>query len=210
MNHTIIPLAMSTSSNFGGYLELIIGPMYSGKTSKLLELYKQFTFCGIKTLVINYSEDKRYSETELSTHDKIMIPCKQAYDLFDDICSFNDEDEEEKNKFKDFYESQVILINEGQFFSDIEEWVKPAIDKYGKSVFICGLDSDFQRKPFGKWLDLIPLCDKVTKLHSYCSQCKMKPAIFTHRLSSEKEQKVIGSDAYIPVCRACYLKLNKS
>ena len=110
MNHTIIPLAMSTSSNFGGYLELIIGPMYSGKTSKLLELYKQFTFCGIKTLVINYSEDKRYSETELSTHDKIMIPCKQAYDLFDDICSFED-GEEAKNKFKDFYESQFKYSN---------------------------------------------------------------------------------------------------
>jgi thymidine kinase len=200
---------MTTSNNFGGYLELIIGPMYSGKTSKLLEFYKQFTFCGIKTLVVNYSEDKRYSDTELSTHDKIMIPCKQAYNLFDDICNFDDS-LEEKNKQKEFYESQVILINEGQFFSDIQDWVKCAVDKHSKSVYICGLDGDFQRQTFGKWLDLIPLCDKVTKLHSYCSQCKMKPAIFSHRLSNEKTQKVIGSDSYIPLCRACYLQLNEA
>jgi thymidine kinase len=209
MNHTIIPLAMNSSSNYGGYLELIIGPMYSGKTSKLLELYKQFTFCGIKTLVINYSEDTRYSSTELSSHDKIMIPCKQAYDLFDDICNFNN-NLEEKRKYKDFYDSQVILINEGQFFSDIQDWTKCAVEKHGKSVYICGLDGDFQRQPFGKWLDLIPLCDKVTKLQSYCSQCKMKPALFSHRLSKEKTQKVIGSDSYIPLCRLCYLQLNNA
>lgn len=208
MNHTIMSLAMNSSNYLGGYLELIIGPMYSGKTSKLLELYKQFTFCEIKTLVINYSEDTRYSDTELSTHDKIMIPCKQAYNLFNDVCDFEN-NLESKNKFKDFYESQVILINEGQFFSDILDWVKCAVEKYNKSVFVCGLDSDFQRQPFAKWLDLIQICDKVTKLHSYCSQCKMKPAIFTHRLSNEKQQKVIGSDCYIPVCRACYIELHQ-
>jgi thymidine kinase len=188
-----------------GYLELIVGPMYSGKTSKLLELYKQFNFCGIKTLVINYCEDKRYSETELSTHDRNMIPCKQAYDLFNDICSFESDTE---NKYKDFYESQVILINEGQFFNNIEAWVKIAVETFGKAVYICGLDSDFQRQPFGNWLNLIQLCDKITKLHSYCSLCKKNPAIFSHRLSNEKTQKIIGSDSYIPLCRSCYLQSN--
>ena len=57
------------------YLELIIGPMFSGKTSKLLQLYKQYSFCNVPVLVINHSFDKRYHQEKLSTHDKIMIPC---------------------------------------------------------------------------------------------------------------------------------------
>jgi thymidine kinase len=192
MNHTLT-MSQSASSELEttGYLELIIGPMYSGKTSKLLELYKQFTFCGIKTLVINYDEDTRYSDTQLSTHDKLMIPCKRANILSRDV--------------KEFDEAKVILINEGQFFEDIVEWTMNAVEKYNKSVYICGLDGDFNREKFGSWLNLIPFCDKVTKLHSYCSLCKKKPAIFSHRLTNEKEQKVIGSDNYVPLCRACYL-----
>ena len=195
MDHTLT-MSQSTSSEFEitGYLELIIGPMYSGKTSKLLELYKQFTFCGIKTLVINYDEDTRYSDTHLSTHDKLMIPCKQANSLIRDVV-YN----------KEFDEAKVILINEGQFFEDIVEWTTTAVEKYNKSVYICGLDGDFNREKFGTWLNLIPLCDKVTKLNSYCSLCKKKPAILSHRITNEKEQKVIGSDNYIPLCRACYL-----
>ena len=170
--------------------------MYSGKTSKLLELYKQFTFCGINTLVINYHEDTRYSDTHLSSHDKIMIPCIQARTLMGDI------------PLIDVPFAQVILINEGQFFTDIIEWTKCAVEKYNKSVYMCGLDGDFKRCSFGTWLDLIPFCDKVSKLHSYCSHCKKKPAVFSHRLSNEKEQKIIGSDNYVPLCRMCYVELN--
>ena len=64
-----------------GYLELIAGPMYSGKTSKLLDIYKKYNFCEMKTLVINYAEDTRYSPDMLSTHEKIMIPCVMGSSL---------------------------------------------------------------------------------------------------------------------------------
>jgi thymidine kinase len=77
--------------------------------------------------------------------------------------------------------------------------------KHGKKVYIAGLDGDFERKKFGALLDLIPLCDKVTKLTSLCSICKDgTPGIFSMRLTKEKEQMLIGNDNYIPVCRACY------
>lgn len=189
----------------GGYLELIIGPMYSGKTSELLELYKKFSFCGIKTMVINYNEDTRYSDTQLSSHDKKMIPCKQANTLNGDVQQLNDLNLDLINLSAEFIDCRVILINEGQFFKDIVEWTKKAVEEHNKIVYICGLDGDFEREKFGQWLDLIPFCDKVTKLHSWCSSCKKKPAIFSHRLTKEKEQKVIGSDNYVPLCRACYL-----
>ena len=64
-----------------GYLELFIGPMFSGKTSKLLEIYKQSMFCNIPIIVINHSADIRYHDTHLSTHDKTMIPCVQTTEL---------------------------------------------------------------------------------------------------------------------------------
>lgn len=200
---SIISMALTNEMSIpDGYLELISGPMYSGKTSKLLNLYKQFNFCGIHTLVINHKEDGvRYSETQLSTHDKIMIPCIMANKL-SEISNLTDLSSELEEDFKN---SQVILINEGQFFQDIVEWVKIAVEKYNKHIYICGLDGDFQRKNFGNWLiDLLPFCDVHTKLHSFCSRCKKKNGLFSHRLSSEKEQKIIGSECYIPLCRSCY------
>ena len=75
----------------------------------------------------------------------------------------------------------------------------------GNKVYVCGLDGDFQRKKFGQILDLIPLCDKVTKLTSLCSICKNgKAGIFSMRLTVETCQTLVGSDNYIPVCRECY------
>jgi len=182
---------MSTSQNSSGYLELIIGPMYSGKTSTLLEIYKKCTFCSIPVVIINHCIDKRYHDTMVSSHDKEMAPCLQANKLADVWTT-------------DLYSKEVILINEGQFFSDLYEVVVDMI-KHNKKVYICGLDGDFERKKFGSILDLIPLCDKVQKLTSICSICRDgTPAIFSMRLTSEKEQTIVGSDNYIPVCRKCY------
>lgn len=184
-------LEMKTNKSIG-YLEIFIGPMYSGKTSKLLEIYKQYIFCNVPIEVINYSEDTRYHETMMSSHDKVMIPCVQALRISDVM-------NEEK-----IQNAEVILINEGQFFEDLLPSVLELV-QLKKKVYVSGLDSDFERKKFGTLLDLIPLCDKVTKIHSLCSVCKDgSPGIFTLRLTKEKEQKVIGSDSYIPVCRFCY------
>jgi thymidine kinase len=106
------------------------------------------------------------------------------------------------------YESaQVILINEGQFFPDIVEWVKHAVEIDHKTVYVCGLSSDYKRNKFGNWLDLETICDKVVMLYSFCGNCKKKPAIFSHRISKETDLEVIGgAECYIPVCRICYLK----
>jgi len=184
-----------------GYLGLYIGPMYSGKTSKLIELYKQFSFCGVNTITINYAEDTRYSTNMLSTHDMNMIPCIMASSL----CEVSDIIDNKPNITKEFMDAKIILINEGQFFKDIVEWVTKAVCEYNKCVYICGLDGDFKRQLFGNWLDLIPLCDTVEKLHSFCNGCKKREALFSHRISSEKEQKVIGAASkYVPLCRKCY------
>ena len=194
-----------TFSN-NAYLEIITGPMFSGKTSKILEIYKQCIFCNIPVIIINHSIDTRYHESMISTHDKIMAPCIQTTQLsniwdYKDIESHYNENSENHINLRN---SDVILINEGQFFKDLYSVVEDML-KHNKRVYICGLDSDFERKKFGQILDLIPLCDKVVKLSSLCSQCKDgTPGIFSMRLTPEKQQTLVGSDNYIPVCRKCY------
>lgn len=178
--------------NNKGYLELALGPMFASKSSWLIGHYNQYKVYTEKIKVINFKGDNRYSATELSTHDRIMIPCVQTEKLYDITISDDDVD--------------VILINEGQFFSDIVEWVKEMVDEKNKKVYICGLDGDYKREKFGSLLDLIPVCDKVTKLTAVCGVCcDGTRAIFTMRTTQISEQVLIGeADHYLPVCRNCY------
>lgn len=181
----------------GAYLEIILGSMFSGKTSRLVEIYKQCVFCNISVVAINSALDTRYDAELLSTHDNIKIPCIRA------------------NKLADVWaldtayavlSSRVVLINEGQFFPDLYAVVESML-RSGKQVYVCGLDGDFERKKFGQMLDLVPLCDKVYKLKSLCSLCRDGTrGIFSKRLCADTQQTVVGSDNYLPVCRACYEK----
>jgi thymidine kinase len=203
-----------TSSTSYGYLELILGPMFSGKTSRLVEIYNQCKFCNISVAVINHSIDNRYDDNLLSTHDKIKIPCiktERLFDIWTDNISLDDSIGEIP-RINDKYKvatSEVILINEGQFFPDLFNFVNKLL-KSEKQIYVCGLDGDFERKKFGQIIDLIPLCDKVEKLTSLCSICKNgKKGIFSMRLTDEKEQTVVGSENYIPVCRECYILKNQ-
>jgi thymidine kinase len=203
-----------TSHSNSAYLEIILGGMYAGKTSRLVEIYKQCKFCNISVVVINHTIDNRYDDELLSTHDKVKIPCiktERLLDLWTESIDLEEDIEiipriNDKIKIRT---SEVILINEGQFFPDLEEFVRLLLND-GKKIYICGLDGDFERKKFGTILDLIPLCDKVTKLTSLCSLCKNgTPGIFSMRLTNETDQTVVGSDNYIPVCRKCYSNKHK-
>lgn len=187
-------------------LKLYIGPMYSGKTSKLLEIYKQCSFCNIPVIVINHTSDTRYHDSMLSTHDKIMIPCIQATHLSEiwNHIDVNSPFNPTSLNYLKVRSAEVILINEAQFFDDLYDCVIDML-KENKQLYIAGLDGDFERKKFGQILDLIPHSDEVTKLTSLCSICKNgTPGIFSLRLSRETKQTVVGSDNYIPVCRNCY------
>ena len=190
------PRSPSSPSSASGYLELILGSMFSGKTSYLLEIYKKSIFCNIPIAVINYAADNRYTtESMMSTHDKQMIPCIMAHTIYDAI----------SNNLELITSADIILINEGQFFPDIEEQVRILVEQSHKRVHICGLDGDFERKPIGKLLQLIPFCDEVIKLKSLCSICRDgTPGIFSFRTTREMDQVVIGSSNYIPLCRKCY------
>ena len=179
-----------------GYLQITFGPMFSGKTSRLIDLYKQYTYCNIPVIVINHADDNRYDNVLLSNHDDVKINCHKFLKISDFISNHY-------NILNN--ENLVILINEGQFFEDLYDNVEYLVNDLKKCVYVCGLDGDYKRNKFGSILDLIPICDKVSKLHSICSSCKDgTSAIFTHRISNDTQQKLIGTHTYQPLCRSCY------
>jgi len=183
---------MTTNNHNTRYLEIILGPMFSGKTSRIVEIYKQCLFCNIPVIVINHSIDNRYDDNLLATHDKVMIPCVKTNKLLD------------LNLNEKLLASNVILINEAQFFDDLYDFIISML-AHNKKIYVCGLDGDYKRNKFGQILDIIPLCDTVVKLTSLCGICKNGTrGIFSKRISSEQEQTVVGNDNYIPVCHNCY------
>jgi thymidine kinase len=192
-----------------GFLTIIIGPMYSGKTEKLIDLYNEIKFikqndnsyieCSEKLLAINYDKDTRYGVNKIISHNKKEIDCISINNLEELLYTQNDKEK--------LYTAKYIFINEAQFFKNLKNWVLTQIEEYDKNIILCGLDSDFKRDKFGEILDLIPHADQLIKLYGKCSKCNNK-SLYTYRLTSETNQEVIGSDNYIPVCRNCYNILN--
>ena len=175
------------------FLHIIMGPMFSGKSTELIRLIREFKFIEKNILVIKHcSDDCRYAKSKICTHDQQKEDCLSLDDL------------EKIENSNNYQQAEIIFIEEAQFFNGLSEFIKRGMEDKKKSFVIAGLDGDFKREKFGCWLDLIPLCDNIEKLHSYCSDCKRTFAIFSYRISDEKEQTIIGSSNYIPLCRKCY------
>lgn len=181
-----------------GRIDLVLGCMFSGKTTEVIAECKKWFSISKNALCINYFADDRYGDDDnLYSHDKEKIKCVRVYKLKDI------DDELIKS-------SDIILINEGQFFDDLIDNCVKWCDVYNKKIIVSGLDGDFLRKPFGKILDLIPYANSVKKLKAFCSICKDGThAYFSSRLSNESNQVVIGSSNYVAVCRKHYLSLEK-
>lgn len=174
-----------------GKLEIIIGNMFSGKTSELLRRINREKSIHKKILIINYISDNRYSEDSIVSHDHIGMKCLKIEKLSELVI--------------DDYDS--IFIDEAQFFDDLYTQVVKLVDIYKKHVVICGLDGDFNRMPFGDIIKLIPISDSVLKLRAYCNKCNDGTyGPFTKKINDSKNViEIGGSDMYIPVCRTHYL-----
>jgi len=152
---------------------------------------RRYKFATKTCLLIKYRGDVRYSEDEkdATTHDLVRSTAFPCYKL--------SEAEGMINKF------DVIGIDEGQFFPDLHEYVEKWSDQ--KTVVVAALDGNYQRKPFGQTLHLIPLAENITKLSAVCMSCRQTDAHFSRRITEETEEQVIGgAEKYIAVCRACY------
>lgn len=191
-----------------GRLEIYLGPMFSGKSSRLLHDLSTFADIGLKVLYINHIDDIRDTKGDniVSTHNSqyngLSKKIKSAKISF--LKEVNVEDYD------------IIGVDEAQFFEDLVPMVIDWVENKKKYVICVGLDGDAFRRPFGHLLELIPYSDFVEKLKAKCHIClneakdrgfgRLKEAPFTKRLfindDSNKEQKLIGgADKYIAVCR---------
>ncbi len=182
-----------------GYLDLILGCMWSGKSTKLLSLYKKYKLSEYNPIIINYSEIKNDDDV-MNTHDNQTIDCLYVSKL-SDIYNIN-------NTSSHFIDNhKTLLINEGQFFPDIYEWCSHMVNKKHKVIHIAALDGDFKTKGFDNILKLLPQADSFQKLTAICTICKDgTPAIFTHRTSDNTQRILFDACEYTPLCRKCYNK----
>lgn len=178
-------------------LEIILGPMFSGKSSRILSIVSRYSALGMPILVIKHSADNRYSQNEVATHDGRRAPCVSVGD-------FGELNEGYLRSFR------VIVVEEAQFFQGLVQFVRRVVDDLHTHVFLVGLDGDSERRPFGEILQCIPLADKVEKLSALCSGCANgTEAFFTRRRVPYGGQVMVaGSNLYEAVCRDCYHYFN--
>lgn len=183
-------------------LELLIGPMFAGKSSALLSIVRRHRALGWSVMVITHSCDTRYgSDPQIVNHDQQRCPAIATNELMPLL------------EAPEYLQSRLVVVEESQFFGDLVSFVKKAVDEDQKHVVVVGLDGDAQRRPFGHVLELVPHADRVTKLTSLCKWCADgTPAIFTAAISEEAvhsaaagEACVGAGDKYVPVCRKHYL-----
>jgi thymidine kinase len=182
-------------------LELYFGPMFAGKSSTILGIIWRNKVIHRTTLCITSSLDKRYSqEARITSHNQESHPAV-AVDMLMPLLDT-----------PSFRAAHCLIIEEAQFFPDLLDFVVRAVDHHHKHVVCVGLDGDFERKPFGKLLDLIPYADKVEKLKALCMRCRDgTEAAFTHRKAGPLtcQVSVGGQDQYEPLCRRHYLEGRK-
>ena len=172
-----------------GQIQVIFGPMFSGKTTELIRRLRRYQIAKQRCMVIQYAPDTRYGSKQISTHDGHILPAWSCMKLADLQKTAVDHD--------------IIGIDEGQFFPDIATFCDMMADQ-GKIVIVAALDGTFRKEGFGEVLNLVPLAENVIKLNAICANCS-KEAAFTRRKGSETEIEIIGgAESYEAVCRKCF------
>ena len=175
-----------------GKIHLIIGPMFSGKSTRLIETVRKYS-SHKKTIFLKYANDKRFSETHIITHDKFKYDSLTCFHL-----------KEKKETIKEY---DVIGIDEGQFFDDLVSFCDE-LSEMGKIVVVAALSGDYKMKPFNNVSELISKADKIKLMKAFCFYCH-KLAGFTMRTIKSDELFLIGAgESYRPVCKSCYKKYN--
>ena len=174
-----------------GWIEVICGSMFSGKTEELIRRLRRAEFAKQKVEIFKPGVDTRYDAVDVVSHEGTTIrstPIPSSSNLLllaSDI--------------------QVIGIDEAQFFDDGLPAVCEQLANSGVRVIIAGLDMDFQGRPFGPMPTLMATAEYVTKVHAICMHCGGL-ATFSHRKSANQELVVLGeTDSYEPLCRPCFI-----
>ncbi len=175
-----------------GWIEVICGSMFSGKTEELIRRLKRAEFAKQKTLIFKPITDVRYSESKVVSHDsneilsKPIKSSKQIVQLSKDV--------------------DVVALDEAQFFDDGIVDVCNELANSGKRVIIAGLDMDYKGNPFGPMPNLMAIAEFVTKVHAICTKTG-NLANYSHRISKSKNLVLLGeSEEYEPLSRRAFVE----
>ncbi len=173
-----------------GWIEVICGSMFSGKTEELIRRLKRVKFANLKVEIFKPAIDIRYDELNIVSHDTNAIHSTPIDNSQKILLMAQDAD--------------VIGIDEAQFFDDGLPDVCDKLAYHGIRVIVAGLDMDFTGKPFGQMPFIMAKADYVTKLHAICVKCG-NIANYSYRKIPDDDQVMLGAmDAYEPRCRVCY------
>jgi len=182
-----------------GSVHLILGPMFAGKTTRLLERVKQLEeSVNANVLLLKSDKDTRYAKDKVVTHDGRGRECFPVKSLELAVVV-------ETVGVEKWNECDVVAVDEAQFLTNLYEFCRVAADEHDKIVLVAGLNGDFKRETFGEVQETLPLCDSVTKLTAKC-KCG-RPALFSKRIVNvgDGQELVGGADKYLPACRRCFL-----
>lgn len=173
-----------------GWIEVICGSMFSGKTEELIRRLKRAKFANLKTEIFKPAMDTRFDEIKIISHDENAIQSTPVDTAQTILLMAQD--------------ASVIGIDEAQFFDEELPNVCDVLALRGVRVIVAGLDMDFTGKPFGQMPNILARAEYVTKLHAICMKCG-NIANYSYRKVSDENQVMLGAkDAYEPRCRKCY------
>lgn len=179
-----------------GYLEMIIGPMFSGKTTMLIQKADQYELCNQKVLMVNHCSDVRYGTHGVFTHGKH----KKDAVMLTHLSEFY----EDSPLNHAFHLHDVICVDEGQFFDDLSEFAKRAVNEYNKHIIVSCLHGTYNLTPFNNVCSLLPFCDLIRPMRALCMVCKDGTKAPFTRKTCMSNPDVGGEESYVPVCRKCY------
>jgi thymidine kinase len=175
-----------------GWIEVVCGSMFSGKTEELIRRLKRAQIANKKVEIFKPQIDTRYHETDVVSHDSNSIRSTPV-----------------------IHSENILLLSEGVEVAGIDEAqfldaelprVCEALAQKGVRVIVAGLDMDFEGKPFGPIPNLLAVADYITKVHAICVKCG-DIAHFSYRTSADKNRILLGElESYEPRCRNCYYK----
>jgi thymidine kinase len=180
-----------------GWIEVICGSMFSGKTEELLRRLNRAKIARQKIEIFKPQIDIRYHETEVVSHDQKAIQSTPVPSS-EHILLYCESD------------TEVVAIDEAQFFDDNLPNVCNELANQGMRVIVAGLDMDFQGQPFGPMPNLMAIAEYVTKVHAICVKTG-KLANYSHRISGGKDTVELGEqDRYEPLSREAFLEARKN
>ena len=178
-----------------GWIEVICGSMFSGKTEELIRRLKRVQYAQLPVEIFKPKVDNRYDEKDVVSHDENAIPSIPVANA--------------KEIVEKLGNAKVIGIDEAQFFDEELIAVANAIASKGIRVVVAGLDMDYLGKPFGPMPGLMATAEYVTKVHAICVNCGQL-AQHSHRVDSNDDLVHLGStEEYEPLCRYCFNKVKK-